>query len=1199
MSKYSLRRVLSFLLAVMMVCTLLPTAAFAEEGVEQPTAGEQTAATPDGEIVPEVQNEPAEESLNLTGAPVVLDAPQPNSTVLLYPSDGYMPTGVKVAVGDKINGYTVSKIDGKVITVDLGKYNVNNDSFRLPLPEDIWVGVKMQYGTNQTYVSWAGSGSSRKTPGDSALLANGTNTAYYYRRAKDDGTSANVWNFTLKYDANGGTGAPADQTYGTADKYEKSHSFTIPTGVPTRDGFVFKGWSDTKGGTAAYQPGGTCHVVQTADGYNGGSVTKTLYAVWEAEGPSKPQKPSDVFLQNLGNSPVRLSCTTNSISHNYYRSNMLSGSYEPGDVTEVNGIYICTVTVYAQKYVDAYNKHNTVQHELDDVPSKSFTLTYNAENKTWEVPDGNLPIRFSMKCPPQQPTIDTIKARNWKVGITCVDKKDTHFINNLFLSEGDFTVGEMKQDEDGSYICEITVKAEKYIEEFYKSYYVSHTFHKLVDGEPSEKTFTARFVSGNWVADEPVVTFKVTCDFMPEKPDIETLLSAEAVGIDCVTEGSNHKRERFPLIDGSYTVTDPERDDNGTRVCFVTVDSAPYLAEYAKSNGDHKPASAEESKKTYRVWFNATSGEWDITLPGYSFIRFAAVCDNTPTPPEKPENPNVPEVLKDFKVTVNCSNAVAGHGSKNYALMEGSYTCSEPSLDSNSEVYSCSVTINPAKYVEQFTKDKGNVQHTLSGESSSVTLTLEYTDEAWTLSADSPTSAAFTVECETVYYSYKVVHVYRTNGKEDGRTDPATYPSVASGTVVSADSITKETTYNGNTYEYANADPEQAAISNNDVVFTLYYGRIVEMCTVTYTDGVDGKVFPNQEYTVAMGEATPGFNGIPTREGYKFTGWDPAVSATVTETTVYTATWEPEVPKKPTEEEVEKLFDSEKFIQVRCSFRDTHTGWVACKLEEGNYEIGSVTKKGDDYYCTIELDAASYADQYNAISYTGSHRLSPADQKHTLTLKFDRESETWTAVDTRTIKITVSCARTVTYTDGVDGEEIFADQEYTVGYGDATPAFNGTPTRKDYVFAGWNPAVADKVTEDVTYTATWKEDLNNNGKPDDEEERFTVTYTDGVKGKAFKDQVYDNLLPGTDTPEFSGKPTRKGYTFAGWTPKVADTVTKDVTYTATWKAVNTSGKDKLAKTGDNGLVLVFGGLMLLSLCGAAAVCVIDRKRRHS
>lgn len=44
MSKYSLRRVLSFLLAVMMVCTLLPTAASAEEGTAQPGTTEQPAA---------------------------------------------------------------------------------------------------------------------------------------------------------------------------------------------------------------------------------------------------------------------------------------------------------------------------------------------------------------------------------------------------------------------------------------------------------------------------------------------------------------------------------------------------------------------------------------------------------------------------------------------------------------------------------------------------------------------------------------------------------------------------------------------------------------------------------------------------------------------------------------------------------------------------------------------------------------------------------------------------------------------------------------------------------------------------------------------------------------------------------------------------------------------------------------------------
>lgn len=65
---------------------------------------------------------------------------------------------------------------------------------------------------------------------------------------------------------------------------------------------------------------------------------------------------------------------------------------------------------------------------------------------------------------------------------------------------------------------------------------------------------------------------------------------------------------------------------------------------------------------------------------------------------------------------------------------------------------------------------------------------------------------------------------------------------------------------------------------------------------------------------------------------------------------------------------------------------------------------------------------------------------------------------------------------TVTYTDGVDGEEIFKDQTYTVEAGKATPAFNGTPARGGYTFAGWKPAVAATVTGNATYEATWKSD---------------------------------------------------------------------------------------------------------------------------
>ena len=63
---------------------------------------------------------------------------------------------------------------------------------------------------------------------------------------------------------------------------------------------------------------------------------------------------------------------------------------------------------------------------------------------------------------------------------------------------------------------------------------------------------------------------------------------------------------------------------------------------------------------------------------------------------------------------------------------------------------------------------------------------------------------------------------------------------------------------------------------------------------------------------------------------------------------------------------------------------------------------------------------------------------------------------------------------------------------------------------------------------------------------------YTVTYTDGANGSAFKDQVYSGLKSGVATPAFNGTPERDGYTFNSWEPAVDKTVTKDATYTATW-----------------------------------------------
>lgn len=72
---------------------------------------------------------------------------------------------------------------------------------------------------------------------------------------------------SVKYDANGGSGAPGTQT-----KYYNK-TLTLSSTKPTRAGYTFKGWATSKTATTAnYQPGGS---------YTANAAT-TLYAVWQA-----------------------------------------------------------------------------------------------------------------------------------------------------------------------------------------------------------------------------------------------------------------------------------------------------------------------------------------------------------------------------------------------------------------------------------------------------------------------------------------------------------------------------------------------------------------------------------------------------------------------------------------------------------------------------------------------------------------------------------------------------------------------------------------------------------------------------------------------------------------------------------------------------------------------------------------------------
>ena len=247
-------------------------------------------------------------------------------------------------------------------------------------------------------------------------------------------------------------------------------------------------------------------------------------------------------------------------------------------------------------------------------------------------------------------------------------------------------------------------------------------------------------------------------------------------------------------------------------------------------------------------------------------------------------------------------------------------------------------------------------------------------------------------------------------------------------------------------------------------------------------------------------------------------------------------------------------------------------------LKKGTYEFTPVTKdENGDFWCTLKItDFAPYVTKFNTRNnnptpaYRIDEELTTATFEWTLKYTGSKtdykqdgsgwsiQSSSWAKGETsRTGKLLyVSQYYTVTYSDGANGT-VFADQSYTVRLGKATPAFNGTPEREGYVFKGWAPTVAETVTGNVTYVAQWNA-------------LYTVTYTDGVDGEELFADQSTTVEAGSKTPAFPRTPERAGYTFSGWAPAVAETVTKDVTYTAQWTANDytlsrdSNGGDELA-----------------------------------
>lgn len=1432
MKNHGLRRIFSLFLALFMVFTLLPTTAFAEDTTEpKPVVVEEGKQEPKQEEV----KAPADGENDGKDAAVQPQADMSGDHPVVQ---GTKPVTITVRVFVPSTGanYTVG-----TDTAGAGKPGqIQSADYKIPQLTKFVDASKFGKVTG-VYGNWYFPGTTNQQPGVTVQWSTNSGTGtmtYYVDWYNPDGGSSTtyLWNFTLKYDANGGTGAPADQTWGTNDKYTRSHTFNIPTTVPTREGYVFKGWSDTRGGSATRQPGGTCLVSQTVSGYNGGSVTKTLYAVWEEKAPPMPDKPTapgEGDLSGLiGN--ITVNCTNEAAAHELKTKGyaLISGSYTTGEVEgDAENGYTYTVTINSQKYVEQFDTDTGAAHTPKDAAA---TVTLKHTDNGWAV-ERVVPVVFNVACvteivPPAKPGAEDLAKLEAPVEVVCTTKPETHAAARFSLIEGTYNIGDVAGNKTDGYTCDITVTADRFVA-WYNLDYGKHT----LPGD-NTRTLTLKYVEGQWAVDTPV-TLPVECETAPEKPTPPTdEIGGATVAVKCIT---GHGDLSWKIGSSTFTVGEVTGDDTTGYTCTVTVQAEVYVNAFnsdKKANGV-KHTLADDAEKTFTMTY--VNGAW--TGPTNPAVTFEVKCEEELVPVHLViyRNGDTSKAYKDVALESQPKGHVIDLSTIDIAdYYTGNYEFYGWYDDGLFNIYKSDPANPPA----------GLKEKTVNGWTNLKCMVYDYVPVVY-------------FQSEEAWRDYQNDH-----SKTEGRLYSTT--ALFGSTLPTADAPTPTRT--GYTFKFWSREGQNGDVTGQTVNgwTNLYAVWEKNTYTVTYTDGVNGEAFADQAYTAKYEDATPAFVGTPARAGYKFLGWEPTVAKTVTENATYVAQWEklytvtytdgvgekafkddvhsdlekdtptpafsggtptrkgfvfdgwnpdvaetvtedvtytaqwkpvqpdkkaiegaigrgvavvcdnqnvnhgekkykptlgeytvsnvmgtaadgytctvtvraakfiekyssdmsdavhtliagepaektielkwngekwvaetelpvtfhtlcpPEQPSKkdiegaigrgvrivcdnqnvnhwakdykPTQGEytvsdvtgtasegytctitvkaakiiekyssdmgkthalivgeqaektVELKWNGEKWVaktelpitfhvecppekptydelkglginaKVDCTTTTAHNG-KSYTLIEGTYNVSDPERKGTAYTCILTVNAKDYVAKYNAEENVGPHTLDDRDSK---TIELTWNGEKWTAAET-SVTFNVKCELlTVTYTDGVKGEEVFADVVYKdIPYGTSTPAF-GTkdPTREGYKFVGWEPEVTETVTKNVTYTAKW-------------EKLYTVTYTDGVKGKAFKDQVYKDLESGTATPKFDGKPTRKGYTFTGWSPKVTDTVTKDVTYVAQWKSVK-NGKDNIPKTGDSEIVMVLGSVLLFSFCGAAAVSVYDRKRKH-
>lgn len=424
-------------------------------------------------------------------------------------------------------------------------------------------------------------------------------------------------------------------------------TFTVSSAIPAREGYNVLGWNG--------KPDATTPTVQPGNWVTTPATATRLYAVWQSNTPptDKPAKPTENDVTGV---VVDIVCVTTTGTHDtvqYPLGHPTDAQHTIGEVvSDGAGGYICPVTVRTAWFVQqASNLVWKVQH-TPTAQTITFNLTYDKTNKKWVKPAANPRIEATHEVtPPRKPALN----EGSPVCVQCEKTNSIHVQNGKDYARMYFGVSDSTRytevlkdgknvwkDDNGVWTYQIKLKKDKYIEAFNTTPLINSEHTDLY---PDQDAYVTWKRDGNQWKIVPVspnqsgigAVINVTCKL--KAPTADELKKLDmAVQVKCVVDAAQQHTSAYGLLgeyDKDYFVGEPKKVGDDW-LCDISYDPDPYVAAFNKAFPT--PKHIQNDEKIVPVTLIWVGGSWQIKTQGRVLVTevYTVTFDSyggTPVPP--------------------------------------------------------------------------------------------------------------------------------------------------------------------------------------------------------------------------------------------------------------------------------------------------------------------------------------------------------------------------------------------------------------------------------------------------------------------------------------------------------------------------------------------------------------------------------------